>query len=248
VRGALHALSSGGIPLTPTLSPLRFAFAGRGSRPSASRARNDSPLIRAGAARALAPLAGRGRKTRPTISIRVRGTRRKRSLTFHAARHARWPLTPTLSPQAARGSTPSAGKEHTEHAAGLRPHLLALRRLGRRQVAGERLRHAFDQGEHVGMLFRPPARERIGKTRAPRRDHAIAHACAERREFKLAVLLLLGDAARTQRAQWRFELALRDLELGAERRKRQRRALAQSRQHPKLGRGQLDARAGGDIG
>src|SRR5439155_27033846 len=58
---------------------------GEGADP-ARRARNDSPLTHASAARALAPLAGRGRKTRPTISIRVRGTRRKRPLTFHANR------------------------------------------------------------------------------------------------------------------------------------------------------------------
>src|SRR5262249_56439287 len=41
----------------------------------------------------------------------------------------------------------------------------ALRRLRRRQVAGECLRHPLDQDEHVGMLRRPPAREHVGKAR-----------------------------------------------------------------------------------
>src|SRR5205807_4240039 len=117
-----HANSPRSAAVRPGHAP---SGVGRNKRSALRRLRSAS------AARALAPLAGRGRKTRPTISIRVRGTRRKRSLTFHAARHARWPLTPTLSPQAGRGSTPSAGKERTEHVAGLRPHLLALRRLRR---------------------------------------------------------------------------------------------------------------------
>ena len=54
-----------------------------------------------GAKNYLAPLAGRGRKPR---AVRLPGEGQLPALLFGAVRVAKTPLTPTLSPQAGRGS------------------------------------------------------------------------------------------------------------------------------------------------
>src|ERR1700737_538802 len=98
------------------------------------------------------------------------------------------------------------------------------------------------------MLLGLPARKQVGKTAAPRGEHAIAHRHAGAGEHKLACRPLLCNPAIAKSVQWVRKCRLWNFELGAERLKRDRLALAQAREHPKLRGGEIKPSASREIG
>src|ERR1700687_1605763 len=88
-----------------------------------------------------------------------------------------------------------------------------LRLLRRGQITRERLRHALDQGQHVGMLLGVPTREHVGEALAPSGYRPIAHLAAGRGQHTIAGRGGPDDAALAQRVDRALELLLRNLQL-----------------------------------